>query len=323
MIIGHQRILEFLKKCVKNKRLAHAYLFTGSSHLGKKTVALEFIRMLNGQEIDQAVHPDILIIEPEVVEKNGVRKELEIGIGQARRIQHQMSLFPYQAPYKIALIGQAEKMTAEASNCLLKTLEEPLGRAILILITAEPQLLLPTIVSRCQLIKFLPVTKEEIEKKLDVILRAKPEESISRSFADAQDDKLKQIIRLSNGRPGLAIQYLENPALLQAQDKIINQLEKLIKADLNERYQYVEAIAKDVPQARQILNAWLFWFRDLLLLTLGCSDLVIYDQASRYKDSYSLNKLKNIIQAIKKTDLLLANPSLNARLALEVLMLEL
>lgn len=305
MIIGHQRILEFLKKSLQNKRLAHAYLFTGSNHLGKKTVALEFIRMLNGQEINQAVHPDILIVEPEVVEKNGVRKELEIGIDQARKIQHQMSLFPYQADYKIALIDQAEKMTAEASNCLLKTLEEPLGRAILILITAEPQLLLSTIVSRCQLIKFLPVTEKEIEKGIEA------------------PSSLKKIIRLANGRPGLAIQYLENPALLQAQDKIINQLEKLIKADLNERYQYVEAIAKDVPQSRQILNAWLFWFRDLLLLTLDCSDLVIYEQVSQYKDSYSLNKLKNIIQAIKKTDLLLANSSLNARLALEVLMLEL
>lgn len=310
MIIGHQRILEFLKKSVQNKRMAHAYLFTGPAHLGKKTVALKFIRMLNGQEIDQAVHPDILIVEPEVVEKNGVRKELEIGIDQARKIQHQMSLFPYQADYKIALIDQAEKMTAEASNCLLKTLEEPLGRAILILIAAEPQLLLPTIVSRCQLIKFLPVAKDEIERGLgDKFRPLRP--------------KFSQVIRLANGRPGLAIQYLENPALLQAQARIINQLEKLIRADLNERYQYVEAIAKDVPQARQILNAWLFWFRDLLLLTLGCPDLVIYDQTSQYKDSYSLNKLKNIIQAIKKTDLLLANPSLNARLALEVLMLEL
>jgi len=300
MIIGHQPILEFLKKGIKNKRLAHAYLFIGSAHLGKKTVALEFIRMLNGQEIDQAVHPDILIVEPEVIDKNGVKKELAISIDQARKIQHQMSLFPYQADYKIVLINQAEKMTIEASNCLLKTLEEPFGQAILILITTDRQLLLPTIVSRCQTVKFLPVAEKEIKKRI----------------------KDPKIIRLANGRPGLAIQYLENPTLLQAQDKIINQLEKLIRADLNERYQYIEGIAKDVPQARQILNAWLFWFRDLLLLAVGCGDLAIYSETIRYKDCYSLAKLKAIIQAIKKTDLLLANPSINARLALEVLMLE-
>ena len=311
MIIGHQRILEFLKKSVENKRLAHAYLFTGSAHLGKKTVALEFIRMLNGQEIDQAIHPDILIIEPEVIDKDGVKKELEIGNAQARKIQHQMSLFSYQAPYKIALIDQAEKMTAEAGNCLLKTLEEPTGKAILILITANPQLLLPTIVSRCQMVKFLPVGEKEIEK------------SIFKAVPSDHGLDVKQIIRLANGRPGLAIEYLENPSLLENQNKIIRQLEKLLRADLNERYQYVEEIAKNVPMARQILKHWLFWFRDLILLANNCSDLVLYPEAAHYQKAYSLPKLKNIIQAIKKTDWLLTNPSINARLALEVLMLEL
>lgn len=310
MVIGHQRILEFLKRSIKNKRLAHAYLFIGPARLGKRRAALEFIRMLNGQEIEQAIHPDILIIEPETIEKNGIKKELEIGIDQAKNIQHQINLSPYRAPYKIVLIDKAEKMTAEASNCLLKILEEPPAQSIFILITAEPQLILPTIVSRCQLVKFLPVRESEIEKGI-------------KDFGHEASPELKRIIRLANGRPELAIQYLENPELLENQNKIINQLEKLLRADLNERYQYIEGIAKDVPQARQILNCWLFWFRDLLLLTIGCPDLVINLQVSKYSDCYSLLKLKNIIQAIKKTDWLLANSSINARLALEVLMLEL
>ncbi len=301
MIIGHQRILNFLKKSVQNKRLAHAYLFTGTAHLGKKTVALEFIKMLNGQEINQEVHPDILIIEPEVSEKEEVKKEKAISIEQARKVRRQMSLSAYQSEYKIALINQAERMTAEAGNCLLKTLEEPKGRAVLILVTANPELLLPTIVSRCQIIKFLPVSSKEI-------LKTVPE---------------KRIIRLANGRPGLAIQYSKNPELLARQDKIINQLEKLLRANLNERYQYIEEIAKDAPNARQILNYWLFWFRDLLLLTVGSSNLTLYQETEKYKDCYSLLKLKQIIQKIKETDMLLSNPSINARLALEVLMLEL
>lgn len=300
MIIGHQPILKFLKKSVETKRLAHAYLFAGPECLGKRTVALEFIRMFNGQEIDQAVHPDILIVEPESVEKEGMKKELEIGIDQVKQIQYQMSLFPYQAPYKTVLIDQAERMTAEASNCLLKTLEEPPGRAILILITARPQLLLPTIVSRCQLIKFLPVGEEEMKKKVSD----------------------PQIIRLANGRPGLAVQYLKEPALLQEQDKIINQLTRLIQSDLNEGYQYVENMAKDIPRARKILKYWLFWFRDLLLLALGCPDLMIYPEAKQYQGYYSSSKLKDIIQAIIETDSLLANPSINHRLALEVLILK-
>ena len=324
MIIGHQRILEFLNKSIKNQRLAHAYLFTGPAHLGKRAVALEFIRMLVGQQIDKAIHPDILIIKPEIKEKDGKEKELEIGIDQARKIQHQMSLFPYQADYKIVLIDGAEKMTSEASNCLLKTLEEPNGQAILILITSHYQSLLPTIVSRCQLVNFLPVAGEEIEKG---ILRYGIESYIpceARVYSKGRtlNHTLKQIVRLANGRPGLAIQYLENPELLEQENKNISQLEKLLRADLNERYQYVEQIAKNAPLARQILDDWLFWFRDLLLLSIGCSDLIIHPKISQYQGAYSLPKLKNIIQTIKKTNWLLANPSINARLALEVLMLE-
>ena len=308
MIIGHKRILDFLKKSVANKHLAHAYLFAGPSHLGKRRVATEFIKMLNGQEAGENIDPDVLIVEPEILEKEGVIKELEIGISQARRIQHQMSLFPYQASYKIALIDRAGRMTREASNCLLKTLEEPTGKAILILITSNSRLLLPTIVSRCQLINFLPVKESEIKKGI--------------SDKSLDDKTLSQIVRLSNGRPGLAIQYLNDQSLLEDQNKIISQLEKLLRMDINDRYQYVEKIAKDVPKARQILNYWLFWFRDLLLLGTGCPDLVLYSQALPYKGSYSLPKLKKIIQTIKKTDWYLSNSSINARLALEVLMLE-
>jgi DNA polymerase-3 subunit delta' len=322
MIIGHERILEFLKRSIKNKRLAHAYLFVGPAHLGKRTVALEFIRMLVGKEIDKAVHPDILIVEPEVVEKDGIKKELEIGIKEARKIQHQMSLFPYQTDYKIALIDEAERMTSEASNCLLKTLEEPSGKAILILVTANPQRLLPTIVSRCQLINFLPVAEKEIKDGIK-ILRSPTSKDSEVKLPKISDDELRRIIRLANRRPGLVINYLENPELLEEQSKIIEQLGKLLRADLNDRYKYVEEIAKNVPVARQILNYWLFWFRDLLLLAVGCPDLVLYPEASQYQEAYSLPKLKSIIRAIKKTDWLLTNPSINARLALEVLMLEL
>jgi len=277
MVIGHRQILEFLKKSIKNKRLAHAYLFFGPSYLGKRRTALEFIKMLNGQELEQVVHPDILIIEPEIIEKNGIKKELEIGIGQAKNIQHQISLSPYRASYKIVLIDKAEKMTTEASNCLLKILEEPPAQSIFILITAEPQLLLPTIVSRCQLVKFLPVRESEIEKGI---------KDFGHEASKEVSPELKRIIRLANGRPELAIEYLENPELLRSQDNFISQLERLLRADLNERYQYIEEIAKDVPQARQILNCWLFWFRDLLLITIGCSDLVINPQVSKYGGCY-------------------------------------
>lgn len=307
MIIGHQRILNFFKKSVKNKRVSHAYLFSGPACLGKKTVAFEFIKMLTGLEIGKAIHPDILIIEPEITEKDGVQKELEIGIGKIRKVQRQMSLFTCQAPYKIAIINQADRMTREASNCLLKTLEEPSGDAILILITSKFQALLPTIVSRCQLINFLPVARKEIEKSLV-------------SFYG--DSKVKRAASLASGCPGLAIEYLKNSEFLEKQNEAIADLKKLLKADFNERCQYAEKVAKNTPEARRILKCWTVWFRDLLLSAAGCADLSLKPESLRSNGFYSLPKLKNIIRAISKTDNLLSNPSINTRLALEVLMLE-
>jgi len=308
MLIGHQRILNFLKKSAENGRLSHAYLFAGPAHLGKKTAALGFIKHLAGREVKGKIIPDILIIKPEVAEKDGVKKELEIGIDEARRIQHQMSLRPQVLSYKIALIDKAEKMTPEAGNCLLKTLEEPSGEAVIILITSNPKMLLPTIVSRCQLVNFLPVAKSEIEKGLRSIGGNSP--------------NIGRIIRLANGRPGLAIEYLKNPELLKEEEKIIGQLKKILVSGINERYRVAEEMSKNVPLTRQVINRWLFWFRDLVLLKNNCPDLITYPEAVQYQKSYSSAKLGEIIRAIKKSDWLLGNSGLNARLVLEVLMLE-
>ncbi|MBU1289658.1 hypothetical protein KKG85_00175 [Patescibacteria group bacterium] len=307
MIIGHKRILNFLEKSIEHERLSHAYLFSGPAHLGKKAVASEFVKMLTGIEISETVHPDILIIEPQIIEKEGVQKEMEIGIPQIREAQRRISLFACQSSHKIAIINQADRMTREASNCLLKTLEEPTGGTVLILITSSFQSLLPTIVSRCQLINFLPVAGEEIEKGLVSLCGS---------------SEAKKAARLANGRPGLAIEYCKNPKLLEEQNEAIADLEKLLRANFNERCQYAEKAAKNTPEARRNLGYWTIWFRDLLLSAAGCADLSLYPESSRASGFYSLPKLKNIIQAIRKTDNLLSNSSINARLSLEVLMME-
>jgi len=282
MIIGHQKILNLLKKSIKNNRVSHAYLFTGPSHLGKKTVALEFIKMLNGE---------VNIIEPE---------STTITIKQIREVKHQMEMSSQAGNYKIALIDQAEKMNPQAGNCLLKTLEEPQGKAVLILISSKPKYILPTIISRCQLINFPPVREEEIKKTI----------------------KNKKILCLANGRPGLALNYLNNPDLLEEKNKIISKLEEILKGGICERYEYAQDLAQDNIKTQDILEDWMLWFRDLILLKTGNSDLVINNINNNY-NNYSLIKLNTIIKAIKKTSSLISNPSFNARLALEALMLEL
>ena len=152
MIISHQKIWQFLTKSAEIGRLSHAYLFSGQEKLAKKKLAFEFVKWLFKEDIEKKQHPDFVFVSPQ---------KKEIQISQIREVIWRLSLKPSIAPFKIAIIDQAHCLNQEAQNCLLKTLEEPKGKAILFLISQYPELLFPTIRSRCQIIKFPLVKKEE------------------------------------------------------------------------------------------------------------------------------------------------------------------
>ncbi|HEB01388.1 MAG TPA: DNA polymerase III subunit delta' [Candidatus Portnoybacteria bacterium] len=325
-IIGHQKIREFLEKSLAKQKIAHAYLFAGPEHLGKMTVALEFVKSLqcqtqtakpcyqckSCQDIDQATHPDVSVIKPEIKENEKARQEPEIRIDQIRDLERRLSLFPAQSPYKIAIIEQTERLTREAANAFLKTLEEPTGKAVLILISSS-NFLLPTIVSRCQIIKFLPVSSKEIE---NYCLKSK-----------AAKEKAEEITRLSNGQPGLAVQILKNPEKLTARTEILNDLSRLIHSSQVQQYQYIEKLIKDISNLRSTLNSWLSWFRDLLLINQGCQNLMVNisqkENLLKAAQRYQLKQIEEIIKTIQRTIFLILKTKVNPKLALEVLILEL
>lgn len=153
---GHQKQWQFLKKSAELGRLPHALLFYGQEGLGKKALAIKFSEFLIG-EISP---PDFILIEPE---------GKEIQIAQIRELIGKLSFKPYLADFKIAVLNNAHLMTQEAQNCFLKFLEEPKGKTILILVTAYPSLLLPTIVSRVQKVRFFPTKSFEIRNKEEFI----------------------------------------------------------------------------------------------------------------------------------------------------------
>lgn len=156
MIIGHQKIWQFLTKSAELGKLSHAYLFSGQEKSDKKKLAFEFVKWLFKEDIEKKQHPDFIFITPE---------KKEIKISQVREAIWRLSLKPSVAGYKVAIIDQAHCLNQEAQNCLLKTLEEPRGKAILFLITEYPEILFPTIRSRCQIIKFPPIKKEESDSQ--------------------------------------------------------------------------------------------------------------------------------------------------------------
>jgi DNA polymerase-3 subunit delta' len=149
--------IKFLEEISRSEKIPHAFLFEGPEGTGKKETALKFAKMILGSEIGN--HPDFLLIEP---------KNETISIDQIRNeLIRFLCLTPLCGNKKIAILNRAETMAKEAQNALLKTLEEPRGNAILILISSKPELLLPTIISRCQKISFSYFKKSELEKLLN------------------------------------------------------------------------------------------------------------------------------------------------------------
>ena len=159
--------LEFLKKMVELGRIPHALLFYGPDNQGKKDMALEFVKLINGEDSARGVHPDLFFVGP-------AEDTQEIKIAQIRDLHAKLSLRSYSAPFKAAIIEQAHCLNDEAQSAFLKLLEEPKGQTIFILITEYPEMLFPTILSRVEKLRFYSRKKdilpaEEIERLQKII----------------------------------------------------------------------------------------------------------------------------------------------------------
>lgn len=292
-VIGHRKILDFLNRSIKNGKVSHSYLFVGPDNIGKFRVAQEFISKLCRVELASlSNNPDISIIEQE----GGVG---DIKINQIRQLKHYLSLSPYELEYKIAILDNVSYLNREAANALLKTLEEPSGKTVLILIASEIKKILPTIISRCQIIRFYPVSEKEM---------------IS-GFNKVSDNVvlIKEAIELSAGRPGLVIKMLDDEDYYLERQGILNDLKQLIDYDLVQKFEYVKEISKE--KSANILNEWLFYFRENLRYKLGILS------ESVFKSDFSVNKLHIIIKKIIFTKNLIEDTNVNNLLAMENLLL--
>jgi len=319
MLIGHQKQWEFLRKSAELGRFSHAYLFTGPEKVGKKTVAIEWISLLfaqssinldnrgsatnfreefqltsqNGALLRSSLslvgnHPDFILITP-------LQKEIQIS--QIKDLNYRLSLRPYSAPFKAVIIDQAHAMNGEAQNCFLKTLEEPRGETLLILITEYPEFLFPTIRSRSEIFKFYPVAKKEIENYLKT--------------QGVKEKKAQLISQISQGRPGVAIDFLKRPKKLKEREVILKEIIRLAGTDLIFRFQYAKKISRN-SDLQEILKIWLACFRENLISYLNSK-----------AEPEKTRKLAKILEKIQETFFLISTTNVNPRLALENLMMEL
>ena len=328
-VIGQPRAVEFLRQGIESDRLAHAYLLVGQSHVGKMTLAVNLAQALNCEQGSQPCeqcrsclriaagkHADVQVIRrlpDNSSSEGGLRKE--ITIGQIRELQQDAALKPYEGRHRVFIIDGAEHLNDEASNCLLKTLEEPPPKVLFILLTANESKMLPTIISRCQRIELFPLHASLIEQVLS-----------ERWHVEA--DKAKVLSRLCRGGIGWAISASINDKLAQERSQRLSELLGMANASLDQRFTFAAKLATQFNKSRdsveETLRLWLDWWRDLLLVKEDCLQLVtnIDQEATLFQQSedYSLTEIRNFIESIRSA-LGQLEQNANPRLVLEVLML--
>jgi DNA polymerase-3 subunit delta' len=283
-MLGANKQWKLLESMALGGDLPHALLFSGQEQLGKKSIALEFAKIV----CPNISYPDLICMEAREIK-------------DIRELIWKLSLKPYNAPIKIALIDNAHLMNSESQNCFLKTLEEPKGKVLMILITSYPEMLLSTILSRVQQIKFFPVDGNEIRKYL-----IKSGES---------EERAEHISSLSLGRPGRAMELASDNDKIEECEKIIADLKKITASDLGVRFQYAKKVLADEDSGvklKDILESWLNYFRKMMLDKIK----------DKSKGGYSILRIKNIINKIQTIHYLVSTTNVNQKLALEIVMME-
>ena len=308
MFLENREIINSLEGDLVNKSYSHAYLFCGSRGIGKFSHAKNFARAILKDDsealrffsgIDDYEDADLYIVKNE----GNIKKE------EIEEIIENSFSKPYSGSHKIVIIDDFDKVTVEGQNALLKTLEEPMDYLILILISSTMKKILPTIISRCRVLKFSDVTGDRIE---DFLKKKNITEKNARLFS-----------RLSNGNVSLALKYSEDPELLSKREDLIKVLDKIIRNTefIFDEFTFFKDNREDFVD---ILNFMLTWYLDLIYLKSGREEKIVNT------DKIDLLKLENIsvARAIKSYDAIINalvrnEKNINFDLNVETLLMEL
>jgi DNA polymerase III subunit delta' len=340
-IVGHEWAVEHLRRSIVAGHVAHAYLFSGPTAIGKGMLALRFAQALvcergtgdpclqcrTCKRVEHGNHSDVRTIslatqaedkaaaKPEG--KTEESKSVKLGIEAVREWQRDIDLRPFEARRRVFILDDADKLTDQAANAMLKTLEEPPPYAVLILIAHGAGDLLPTIVSRCRTLRLRPLRRAEVAAAL------RERYDIAPSDADV-------LAAWSAGRLGEALRAAEDPDLVQQQHAVLDALGTLRQSNRAHRLKWAEDQAKDYrsnqASVQTTLLLWQNWWRDVLLLANGCADAVTYvDRRAQTQDiaaHIALPAVHETLQRIEQAREQLAD-NVNPQLALENLVLHL
>jgi DNA polymerase-3 subunit delta' len=318
-VMGHERPIEFLKRAIRNDKLAHSYLFLGNEGIGKQWTALQFAKAVNCLEggsdredacdhcssckkIDHQVHPDILLIEPE---------GQTLKVDQVRQMKKDLTYQPYEGKRRICILTAADRMAPNMANILLKTLEEPPLHTVIILLANSPRLLLPTILSRCRPIRFNPLPISLVARWL-----------MGRKGLDEKEAHL--LASLSEGSPGKALEIEEEIREIPRKE-LLESWVGLRSLPFEKMAIWIEALPSHRENLLLILEVARTLLRDLVMVKVLKKDskLIHADLAEEMKavaTKWSLSFLLKRIEILHQTTLAIRRNA-NTTLALETMML--
>ena len=281
-IKGQNFAKKYLTNSIKSNMVSHAYMFEGPNGIGKNTMARELAAILLEME-NLFNSPDYIEIKPD---GNSIK------IAQIRKLQSDILVKPYKS-YKIYVIDEAQKMTVEAQNALLKTLEEPPKYAIIILITDNKESLLDTIKSRCEIIKFTPIPMQEVASYLTM---------------NGIDSKRASLLaNFSRGSMKKAIELSESEEFNLMREEVQKYVEIFLNGNLIEIMDIQSSIEKYKDQIRNVLDLLINYFRDIMMVKENVDnsmiinlDRLIFVKNMSNKTTYSqLSKIIDIIEETK------------------------
>ena len=317
-IIGHEQIIKHMQNAIRQKKISHAYLLCGESGSGKRLVAEAFAKAVLCEEggieacgkcksckqAESGNHPDIRVV---------VREKATLGVKEIReQVTADVQIKPYSSEYKIYLIDEAEKMTEEAQNALLKTIEEPPEYAVFLLMAERQELLLSTVLSRCVLLPFYPVATGKIKQFL------MEEKRVPDYLADCA-------ATFSGGLVGRAVQYAESEAFTEQREEVLHLVKYVDEMTMAEVMENVKLFAAKKESAAEYLDMILLWYRDVLMYkaTKDVNALMFANEleaVAAQAGKRSFENLQGIVEALEQVKQRLKS-NVNFETALELLLL--